>query len=122
MSIPDGVFGFTFSASCTAQHLTSITKERVMIKYVLAALLLTGPAFAQSNCAPRDVVVERLAEKYGESVVSQGLSSGGLAELYANPETDSWSFTITTPAEITCMIASGEMFSTMEPLALGDPA
>ncbi len=93
-----------------------------MIKYVLAALLVTGPALAQSNCAPRDVVVERLAEKYGEVVVDQGLTSEGLAEMYANTDTGTWTFTITSPNEITCLIASGEMFTTMAPLAIGDPA
>lgn len=89
------------------------------MKY-LAALLLLGaatstPALAQQNCAERGAVVERLAEKYGESRQSIGLGTQGrVMEIFASTETGTWTITVTTPNGMTCLVASGQAFENVD--------
>ena len=87
---------------------------------IAAAMLLAAPAHSQSNrnCAPRPVVLERLAEGYGETRQSIGLGAqGAVVEVFASIETGTWTITVTMPTGVTCLIASGQAF---EPL-IGDP-
>ena len=78
-----------------------------------AAACLTGPA-AASNCAPRDVVVDRLAERYGESRHSMGLGANNrVMEVFASPETGTWTITVTSAGGLTCLVASGQAFETL---------
>ncbi|UWQ50522.1 hypothetical protein K3722_03465 [Leisingera caerulea] len=82
----------------------------------LAALTLAAaPAAAQSrNCAPRDTVVKRLAEKYGESRQSIGMGQQGMVmETFASDETGSWTITVTTPNGMTCLVASGQSYEVL---------
>lgn len=84
----------------------------IMLAAPLAGCLAT-PAPA-SGCAPREVVVERLAERYGESRRSIGLgASGAMMEVFASDRTGTWTITVTTAQGLTCLMASGEAF---EPL------
>ena len=76
------------------------------------ALMATG-ADAQNarNCAPRDLVVTRLAEGYGETRQSIGLgANNSVIEVFASDETGSWTITMTAPNGITCLMASGQAF------------
>ncbi|MCM2563444.1 hypothetical protein M8756_14990 [Lutimaribacter sp. EGI FJ00015] len=67
-----------------------------------------------ANCAPRDRVVQRLAQDYGETRRSIGLGSGNrVIELYASDATGSWTITTTTPGGLTCLVATGEAFEAM---------
>ena len=82
-------------------------------------------AQAQANCAPRDIVVERLAEQYGESRQSIGLGhNNAVMELFASHDTGTWTITVTTVNGLTCLVASGQAFeAVMEALpAQGSPA
>jgi hypothetical protein len=97
---------------------------------MLIALLGLGCAApqitqAQANCAPREIVVERLAEEYGESRQSIGLGhNNAVMELFASPDTGTWTITVTTVNGLTCLVASGQAFeAVMEALpAQGSPA
>ncbi|MEM7075549.1 MAG: hypothetical protein AAGA28_09490 [Pseudomonadota bacterium] len=74
------------------------------------AIGLTGPAFA-SNCAPREMVIERLASKYGESRQSMGLgANNAVVEVFASEETGTWTITVTSASGMTCLVASGQAF------------
>lgn len=77
--------------------------------------LVAAPAMAQGrNCAPRDMVVKRLAEKYGESRQSIGMGQqGAVMETFASGETGSWTITVTTPNGMTCLVASGQAYETL---------
>ena len=82
----------------------------------LAAMALTaGQASAQGrNCAPREVVVERLAEKYGESRQSIGLGGQGMVmETFASAESGTWTITVTMPNGLTCLMASGQSYEAL---------
>ncbi len=72
------------------------------------------------NCAPRDTVIERLADRFGETRQSIGLGSqGSVVETFASDTTGSWTITVTMPNGMTCLVASGQSF---EELAEALPA
>ena len=77
------------------------------------AALAAAPAAAQTvrNCAPRDIVVERLASTYGESRQSMGLgANNAVVEVFASQETGTWTITVTSVHGLTCLVASGQAF------------
>lgn len=85
------------------------------MKYLLTAMMILAgsAAVAQQNCAPRTPSVQMLQNDYGESPVARGLSQGGAVfEVFANPETGSWTITVTRPDGILCLVASGGFFET----------
>lgn len=91
-----------------------------------AALLIAAPAFAQSrNCGPRDAVVGRLAEVYGETRQSIGISANNtVVEVFASEETGTWTITVSNTAGVTCLAASGQSFESLSeelPTDDGDP-
>lgn len=94
--------------------------KTTVIKVLAASTLLAltaAQASAQGtrNCAPRDMVVDRLSDKYGETRQSMGLGAqGAVVEVFASGETGTWTITVTTPNGLTCLVASGQSF---EPLA-----
>lgn len=82
----------------------------------LAVLLLCAvPAMAEPTCAPRDVVLERLADTYGESRQAIGLAGPGrVVEVFASSQTGSWTITVTLPDGRTCLVASGIAYETVD--------
>lgn len=86
--------------------------------FILTALALcfASQVSAQSlrNCAPRDSVVQRLTEGYGETRQSVGLGRGNaLVEVFASDQSGSWTITITMPNGTTCLVASGQSFEAL---------
>lgn len=66
------------------------------------------------NCAPREVVVDRLSSSYGETRQSIGLGAqGSVVEVYASGDTGTWTITVTMPNGVTCLVASGQSFETL---------
>ncbi|WP_299283767.1 hypothetical protein [uncultured Tateyamaria sp.] len=96
-----------------------------MIKSVaLGALILAGvlqtattrAATAQQsrNCGPRDLVVSRLAEGYGETRQSMGLAANNaVIEVFASSESGTWTITITAANGMTCLVASGQAYEAL---------
>ncbi|MCW9043262.1 MAG: hypothetical protein OQK05_07950 [Pseudopelagicola sp.] len=80
--------------------------------------LAAGQVKAQAqNCAPRDVVLEKLTEDFSETRRAIGLGdNNAVIEIFA-AETGSWSIIVTFPNGATCLVASGEAFEMIvEPL------
>ena len=79
-----------------------------------AALILamtTDVAAQGRNCGPRDAVVTRLADGYGETRQSMGLgANNAVIEVFASDETGSWTITVTRANGLTCLVASGQGF------------
>ena len=87
---------------------------------VTTALLAPLSASAQGqNCGNRELVVERLTTKYGERRQSIGMApKGRVIEVFASHETGTWTITMTMPNGITCLVASGQSYETLdEPVA-----
>jgi len=91
----------------------------------LAGLLLTpGLLHAAARCAPHDKVSAELAARFGEQPSSMGLAEDNtVMQVYSAP-TGTWTLTATLPNGLTCLIASGQNFETVQPVqtAQGDPA
>ncbi|MBL4915647.1 hypothetical protein [Szabonella alba] len=89
-----------------------------------ALILLAQAAGAAPRCAPRAVVLEQLADRYGENRRSVGIAANNMVmELFVNSDSQSWTITITTPQGQTCLLASGSGFEALtDPLpAKGSP-
>ena len=84
-----------------------------MKTFAAALIALTVPAasFAQPQCAPRAVVLDRLASGFGETRQSVGLAQGNqVVEVFASQDTGSWTITVTLPNGTTCLVAAGQAF------------
>jgi hypothetical protein len=71
--------------------------------------LMSLPAHAQmQNCAPRDVVIERLASKYGEVFSGGGMQSGtAVFEVWTSAEDGTWTILMTHANGRSCVMAAG---------------
>jgi hypothetical protein len=90
-----------------------MSKTKAMTMLLAAGTMLGAASLveAQSACAPRDQVIERLAAKYGESRQSIGLgANNAVIEVFASLETGTWTITATTVDGMTCLMASGQAF------------
>ncbi|WP_282076841.1 hypothetical protein [Epibacterium ulvae] len=85
---------------------------------LLLSTQIAGAQNAGRNCAPRDVVVKRLSEKYGESRQSIGIGQQGVVmETFASSDTGTWTITVTTPTGLTCLVASGQSYEKLAEVA-----
>ena len=88
-------------------HLAALTAAAAL----LAATTSDVAAQNTRNCGPRDVVVNRLAEGYGETRQSIGLgANNAVVEVFASDDTGTWTITVTNPSGVTCLVASGQAF------------
>lgn len=94
--------------------LTSKLFHLVVLTAAAAVFVATTtPAVAQSqrNCGPRDAVVTKLAQGYGETRQSVGIgSNNAMVEVFASDETGSWTILVTMPNGLSCLVASGQSF------------
>lgn len=78
---------------------------------LLAHLLFVVPVQAQSYCGKHGDVVDRLAQRFGETRRSMGFADGvGVVEVYASAETGTWTILVTDAHGVSCLIATGDMF------------
>ncbi len=79
---------------------------------VLAAEQVT--AQNARNCGPREMVLQRLAEGFGETRQSMGLgANNAVIEVFASDESGSWTITVTMPNGMTCLVASGQAYEAL---------
>ena len=97
----------------------------------LAILFLAAPAQAQQlpcrATAPRAQVVSELTStRYGEVAQAMGLSSQGgapaMLEIFASPETGTWTIVISNAAGMACILAAGQYWEAIQPAKPGKPA
>ena len=75
----------------------------------LAFVFLSTLASAQDpSCRPHDEMAFFLAEGWGESLQSIGIDgAGAIVEVFASPETGSWTLVLSKPGDLSCIVASG---------------
>ena len=89
---------------------------------VLAVAGLTSPALAYGNCGQRAVVVARLQDGYSERLTAGGLQATQpvqtMIEVWASPETGTFTVLLTDPSGMSCIVAAGtDFFSDPKPAA-----
>lgn len=87
----------------------------ILSRGILAATLLSLPSLAFAGaCAPREVVLERLAQSYGETRQSIGLGpENQMVEVFASDATGTWTIVVTRASGMSCLMASGQAFETL---------
>ena len=91
---------------------------------VLSVVASSGNAVAaqpdQTNCTDRTRALSHLSKTYQEQPIAMGLaSSGGVVELLTNDKGSSWSIIVTMPTGVTCLVAAGESWEALQPVAFG---
>ena len=96
-----------------------------MYKRLISAALAFGvaalapPAYAMS-CAPRDDMVERLETQFKETLTARGLqNANALIEIFASPETGSYTVLLSRADGISCIVSSGTHWLTTKPVPAG---
>ena len=86
----------------------------------------SGPASAQGApavCRARDGLLSQLESKYGEVPVAIGVTGGdgggALIGLLTAKDGMTWTIILTTPKGLSCLIASGEGWRPLAPVATG---
>ncbi len=89
---------------------------------VLGAVLIAFqpiPAGAQAACGDRTKMITHLGAKYSEQPVAMGLTwSGAVIEVLTSPS-GTWTFLVTKPSGLTCMVASGESWESLPIIPAG---
>ena len=99
-----------------------MTHKLMLTGLFIATLLATTPlANAQTQrCGPRTAIIEKLAERYGETRQSMGLAANNaVVEVFASDDTGTWTIVVTGTNGLTCLVASGQAY---EQLAEALPA
>jgi hypothetical protein len=98
---------------------------------ILAAVVIFGiiaphaTQAAASNCAKRDMIVDRLTTKFGETRQSVGLGrNNALVETFASAASGTWTILVTLPTGVSCLLASGQAWDGSQdaPVIAGEDA
>lgn len=90
--------------------------DKIFLVLPLLFVSCGAPSHAQTNpnCAPRDAVIDRLADAYGETRQGIGLgANNAVVEVFASDDTGTWTITVTTPNGLTCLVASGQSWENL---------
>ncbi|MDQ1847585.1 hypothetical protein Q9299_04725 [Gemmobacter fulvus] len=101
-----------------------MTRTLFALSLGFAGVILATHAGHAATCAPRDALLAKLADHYGERRQALGLADNRMMmELFAS-DTGSWTMAFTGADGITCLVATGQAYEGIPaPLpAKGDPA
>ncbi len=84
-------------------------KRIVTAALVFGTLALAPPVQAQTACAKRTMIIERLESRFHETYQGAGLqSTERLIEIWSSEETGTWTMLLSRADGISCIIASGQ--------------
>ncbi|NNL17581.1 MAG: hypothetical protein HKP37_02455 [Boseongicola sp.] len=90
--------------------------RRILTSLTLLAVVLPTTIQAQSTCAERSMVVEKLESRYGEALAGGGLqNSSAVFEVWFSEEKGTWTILMTRPNGLSCIMASGTNWHETEP-------
>ena len=91
-----------------------------MTRLALALALLAGPVWAQGNCAPRALLIEKLISKYGEAMIGGGLQNGqSIFEVWVSKENGTWTILRTGANGRSCIMSTGTSWRDIEAVPEG---
>ncbi|MEO9822008.1 MAG: hypothetical protein ABJQ34_06930 [Paracoccaceae bacterium] len=90
-------------------------KRTVAAALVFGAAAIAPPAVhAQSNCAPRELITERLQSKFSERLTGGGLQNANqMLEIWTSDRTGSFTVIVSRADGISCIVASGHNWDTI---------
>lgn len=89
-----------------------------MIRILTILLAMASPAAAQMKqpCAPHDALAEQMTGRYGERLAHSGLTAGdNVLEIWANPDSGTWTALVLNAQNIACIVATGEFWQDWSP-------
>jgi hypothetical protein len=78
--------------------------------FIAIGLLTALPVYAQPQvpCMDKAQMHIKLKQQYGETTVVRGITSSSMMfELLLNPETETWTILLNSPANISCLVGQG---------------
>ena len=85
----------------------------IVLLGVLVVFSPFNPVVAQQVCGERDKFTNKLENTYAEHPIAMGLTEkGAVLEVFASQH-GSWTFLITMPSGLTCVVASGQSWETL---------
>ncbi len=90
---------------------------RYILAFCAVVALSSNSATAQTICSPREGIVGRLAEKYGEVPVGIGVTNKGdaLVELLTTKDGLTWTIIVSMSNGTACVVAAGEGWRFLKP-------
>jgi hypothetical protein len=91
-----------------------IVKTSGLVVASVAGLVLAGAVRADTTqvpgpCSSREAIVSSLAKDYREAPVSVGMmANGNLMQIFASPDTRTWTIISTAPDGMSCVMAAGK--------------
>jgi hypothetical protein len=87
---------------------------------ILALVSAPSVVLAQTNCAERQAVVDRLEAGYGEEFTRGGMPTARqIIEVWASEEQGTWTILMTTADGRSCVLASGTAWRKGMPVPKG---
>lgn len=83
---------------------------------IILCLANSQPANAIGPCDVRASVVKSLTEKFEESTKVTGIAGKNFMEIYSS-KAGTWTFVITTPEGVSCIIAAGTGYEALPAVA-----
>ena len=85
----------------------------------LVVVAMAMPAVADPVCGHRADLIEQLSMRYSEAPAAVGLSSNGsVVEVLTAVTGTTWSIVVTTPNGVSCLVAAGENWETLQPVSV----
>jgi len=86
-----------------------------------AVSVMASAVSAEPRCGARKTLVKQLERKYQETSIAIGVGNDGkLVEVLSNGDGGTWTIIATSPAGISCLVAAGRKWRSIDRTAL-DP-
>lgn len=91
----------------------------VIFGFMILLTACLAEAQGLMRCADREVIVERLINRYGESLTATGMNRQQVMEIWTSEETGSFTVLLTSPDGMSCIAATGRNWFAIQPPAEG---
>lgn len=95
--------------------------KRILTAGLLFGMVSTGPPALAAGCASRDAITDKLSTAYEETLTATGLQNAdALIEIWSSEKTGSFTILVTRPDGISCVVSTGQNWSTIPATAPPD--
>jgi hypothetical protein len=94
--------------------------KRILTAGLLFGMVATGPPARAATCALRDVIVEKLATAFDETLAATGLQNETtMIEIWSSDKSGTFTILLTRPNGISCVVSAGEYWTPAAPVPKG---